>query len=849
MSHAFHLYLAGTLDKMLREDRVVVFYDPRTEFLDFIDELAVVGTGRGDLPRVLIQDTLTHLARYDGSYFALKAAVEPIMELEQPEPLLVYLPGAQRDQKGSVLMELELGGKTYEPQLKRLARNELRRRYTDGDIDEMLATENLTYQDVARFLTQEGGGGVVSMLKVLFDNDANDRILTRWLASASKDEAIESKGALPELYKLVQARLGLRLEAETPLEKARHQTRRYLLVGEFRADLTCCAPAALAIVPEPTTEEERKRGRDIVETLRVSHGVEYIAMADVIERELELAKLDIDPAHLGSVDTFRFEEQTLLGHAAHLIISGNYDEALKVVVERGRSFWVDRDVGRLAQWEGCRLMAELGQQITRVKPSVKKANGKAAAWVAAYTAEKGGWYEVDLAQRALEAWLAKMDTEPEAMCEKALTVVRRAYENLLRAMAEGFSEALSAGDWSMQGVLHQTHVYPEVVEHAGGRVAYFFVDAMRYEMGADLRQQLRDAEDVRLQAAIAALPSITPLGMAALLPGASSSFSVVEHNGNLAARIGDRVMSSSQERMKYLKSRQPGARDIDLGTLLQKPTDALAKQLDGVPLVIVRSQAIDGLGEMDGGLLARHIMDTVVGNVARAVRKLANIGIDRFVITSDHGHQFSLRKGADMTMDKPGGDTVDQHRRCWAGRGGQTSGACLRVSGAELGYDTDLDFIFPRGIAIFKTGGDPAYHHGGISLQEVVVPVLSLRLSRPATEQPMKSPVQIEGFPEVITNRTFGMRVRVDTNIFDDAPVTLRLVLISDGQEVGQAGMALDAELDRATGQVHIEPGGTANIAMMLTRDDCKKLRIVAQDPTTDAVLAQSNDIQVKLGI
>ena len=35
----------------------------------------------------------------------------------------------------------------------------------------------------------------------------------------------------------------------------------------------------------------------------------------------------------------------------------------------------------------------------------------------------------------------------------------------------------------------------------------------------------------------------------------------------------------------------------------------------------------------------------------------------------------------------------------------------------------------------------------------------------------------------------------------------------------------------------------------MLTRDDCKSLRVVALDPATDAVLDQSDEIPVKLGI
>ncbi len=405
-------------------------------------------------------------------------------------------------------------------------------------------------------------------------------------------------------------------------------------------------------------------------------------------------------------------------------------------------------------------MAELGHEVARVRPLLKKGNGTPKAWVEGYATD---WYRVDLAQRALESWVAKLDDEPEPALEKALGLVRRNHEALLKEMTQGYTAALSAAGWSVGGVLHQTRIYPELVEpaagKAGSRVAYFFVDAMRFEMAADLIEQLEGAQELRLVPAVGALPSITPIGMAALLPGASASFSVVDYKGKLAARIGDTVMPGLGERMKYLKAVRPDAVDIDLGDLLQNSTRVLEKRLGDAPLVVVRSQSIDGLGEMDGGLLARQIMDTVIGNLARAVRKLARTGVEHFVITADHGHQFSIRKEEDMLMDKPGGDSVELHRRCWAGRGGQTPAAATRVSGADLGYATDLDFLFPKGLAVFRAGGDLAFHHGGPSLQEMIVPVVTLRIPSAVAETASDSKVTLDGHPTLLTNRTFGMRV------------------------------------------------------------------------------------------
>ncbi len=854
MSHAFHRYLCKQLGEQLLRRRVVVFYDPRREFGPFVDELPEAGPGLGQLPRVFLDsqpDPTAHLARFDGSFFGLRASVEPVAKLNNPDFLIIYLPGVVRDRKNSVLMELETGGTRYEPQLKRLARNVLRQYHTDGDIDQLLASETVTYQDIADFLQQsERGATQPSMLRTIFGGLSSEDLLARWLADDAEDNVIAEKNATGELLKLIESRLGYELDSATSIGFARGKVVRYVLANDFRSDLNCDPPSIISIVPAPGTSEQLNRVRDVVARLRAAHSAAYQELADQAEATLGLSTAGINPAHIGSVDTFRFEEKALLGYADALIARKKYAEALDIISHRSRSFWIDRDVARRAQWDACRFMAELGHAVEEIHPEVSqfasKAGTSAARWLEAYTKPRG-WHRLDLLHRSLEAWVAKMNDEPEA--EKGLGVVRRHHEDVLKKMAEGFSRAFAQSGWTIPGALHQTRIYTDVVKTMGGRVAYFLVDAMRYEMGVDLAQQLQHSKDVTVRPAIAVLPSITPLGMAALLPEASSSYSVVVHRGHLAARIGDTVMPSLAERMRYLRAVRGDAKDLDLGNLLQRTTKSLTRSLDGVSLLVVRSQSIDGLGEMDGGLVARQIMDTVVGNIARAVRKLAKLGFDAFVITADHGHQFTLRKGEDMQIDNPGGKKVDLHRRCWAGHGGQTPPGCLRVSGAELGYDTDLEFIFAESLSVFRAGGDLSFHHGGVSLQELVVPVVSLRLPTQEATQRSVAVAQLADVPESVANRTIGVRVVLSATLFQTEPVSLRVVLVSEGEEVGQAGMALDAEFDRTTGVLQVMPGTEVTVGLMLIRDDCKSVRIVVQDPTNDAVLDQSDELPVKLGI
>jgi hypothetical protein len=594
------------------------------------------------------------------------------------------------------------------------------------------------------------------------------------------------------------------------------------------------------MIETPATNEQLVRIGEVADGLRNGeHAARYAELADGVESSLNLAAAEIEAATIGTTDTFRFEERLLLRRAVDLTLNGECDAAMDLAAGRARSFWVDRDVKRQQQWGACALAAELGREVARLEKEVQKTSGSAVEWVAAY-AER--WFEADRLQRRLDSWLARIDEEPEA--EQAIAVVRLAHDQLLKRMATGFAEALESSGWTVSGILSQTSVYPDIVGAAGARVAYFVVDALRFEMGAELLDQLQGAEELAIRPAVAMLPTLTPVGMAALLPGAAATFSVGESKGKLGAQIEQTFMTGLSDRLRFLKAKVPDVVEFPLEKLLGMSPSKLGAATGEASLVLVRSQEIDLAGETG---FASYVMETVVANIARAARKLASAGVEAFAVTADHGHQLASRKEEDMRIDSPGGDTVDLHRRCWIGRGGATPPGTIRVSAAELGYDSDLDFVFPKSLGVFKAGGDLAYHHGGISLQEMVVPVLTFRI--PAIPPPAASGsiVHLEGAPDAVTNRAFT--VRLSLTVLSEEPLPVRIVLLAGAAQVGEAGMAVGADFDRDAGVVALEPGTEASVGVMLLRDDCESVRLVVQDPATDAVLGSTGEIPVRLGI
>jgi len=778
--------------------------------------------------------------------FELRAVAEPHVSGDTPDALVTYVPGCERDRQGSLLMEMEKAGECYEPQLKRLARNVLRERYTDGVIDEMLASEKVTYEDLARACSETSSAAPPSILKGIFhDVSGSDALLVAWLSSDSRDSELVAKEASHELRRLVFSRLELDVSEDVSLSKMRSIVTRYMLANEFRGDYKGDSPASLGGVVRAKTKAGVVAVRELAQRLRNSSPAAYIEIADKTQSDLRLSSEAISPELLGSIDTFRFEERALLKYCGELIAAKGFADALRIIADREHSFWLDRDIGRRTHWDVCRSMANLGALAQRVHEAIRSSAMNAAGWIDAYVRD---WHRLDLAHRHLEGRVRVLDDDPD---ERALAIVRREYEDVCHAMAVGFGQAMDKAHWSVSTVLHQTRVFADVVSAQPKPVGYLFVDAMRFEMGAELASILPRTSEVSIRPAVGALPSITPIGMAALLPGASSSFNLADQNGVLGARIDDAFLSDLSGRRKYVAARLPKCVDMTLDDLLEQTKGKLEKKIEGAQVIIVRSQEIDLVGESGLGQ-ARLVMDSVIGNLARAIGKLARVGVERVVVSADHGHLFASDRDESMRIEAPGGATVDLHRRCWVGRGGATPAGCIRVPASALGYASDLDLVFPVGCGVFKAGGDLAFHHGGPSLQEMIVPVLTVYTKAQTAERGTSGEVAVPDAPSAVTNRIFAVTIRsgsANLAMFTEAKA-LRPLLIAGDKQVGAVCTAAEGAFDATTGCVTVPPNGSITVAFLLNDDSASSLRITIQDPTTDAELYRSPaEIPIRLGV
>lgn len=853
--HPLHDYIAGRIAEHVRGRRVVVLYDPRAELSEFFRE-AAGGEPAGRLLSVELDGRAVSLFTFDGSFLQARDAVEPLTDGAEPKEVVLHVPGrSPGDPTSSLLMELEKAGCVYNARtLKEYARSVLRQKYDDMKIDQMLASDRLGYGDYVGLCRDQEGGG--SLLKAVFDTSDPTTILASWLCDDEVDVDLEKKGAWGELRAMARARLGLDLPADGDGARLRAVASRYVLANEFREDLVAAAvvtgPAAsaLATVPKVAGKDELKAVRDLARRLRERDPRAYVVLADAAQAELRLDTGSVPGDALGAIDTFRFEEAAAAKTAFGMVAEERFEDAKRLVVARGESFWTAQDPEREAVWQVCRLMIELGDVAASVRIAVSKQGGDAGVWIDRYASGEDAWFHLDLAQRRFETLLPSVEAEID---EAAVAVVQRVYEDVIRRMTEGFVKAIEQDGWSVPKVLRQTRVWTDVVSSRARPVAYIFVDAMRFEMGHELADRLGAGNEVQLRPAVAALPSITPVGMAALLPGAAASFSVVQQGGRLGAKIDQAFLPDRASRQKYLEGVAPGVVQLELDEVISMSANTLKQRIGGAQLVTIHSTDIDGAGENPiSTAQARRVMSAVIADLARALRNLAAAGVEDAVITADHGHLFfGDHRPPSMRMDAPGGDTVDLHRRCWIGRGGVTPPGSVRVAGTKLGYATDLEFVYPMSTAVFKAGGDLAFHHGGPSLQEIVVPVLTVKAKRGgAGKAPAKSPLSVSHDFEKITNRIFTIKIELtgrSKGLFEDVIVVRPMVTAGD-REVAQAALAHGAELDN--GRLKLQSGTVASIGFMLTDDTVQTVKIQVLDAETDAPLYVSEAaIPVRLGV
>lgn len=290
-------------------------------------------------------------------------------------------------------------------------------------------------------------------------------------------------------------------------------------------------------------------------------------------------------------------------------------------------------------------------------------------------------------------------------------------------------------------IAKQRDFHSHYVRHLAGKNSRAFViisDALRYEVAAELCDTIirTTKGTAKLDAVQAVFPSITKFGMASLLPGRKLSV-----NENMDVLVEGMPTRSTSEREKILCASNPSSVAVQYSDVLNMKRTERRELVSGKEVIYIYHNTIDAIG--DKAPTEKKVFEACED----AMQELSNIlrivindmqGTDIF-ITADHGFLYTyspLSEGEKVAKSAFSGEVYEVGRR-YAITESNTSADFLipvQLDGEISG--TPIKGFTPQDSTRIKiSGGGENYVHGGVSLQELVVPVITFKNLRTTSKK------------------------------------------------------------------------------------------------------------------
>lgn len=339
-------------------------------------------------------------------------------------------------------------------------------------------------------------------------------------------------------------------------------------------------------------------------------------------------------------------------------------------------------------------------------------------------------------------------------------------------------------------IAKQEDFYRSRIKNSDTRVFVIISDALRYEVAASLADQLRreTQSKVSLSSMQSIFPSITKFGMAALLPHKELS---AEVRNDILTVFADAQSTASTNRDKVLKNENPSSVALQYKNIIGMKRAERSALVKGMDVVYLYHDTIDD---------ASHTSDTSVFPACdKAISELKNLvriivnefGGTRIMITADHGFLYTYSPlTEDDKVDKTSfnGMDVEYGRRYAIMQKGAAPKYLMPVK--FLDGKSEFDGFAPReSIRIKMNGGGLNFVHGGISLQEMVVPVIEYRYLRNDSMEYKRNKQKYDTKPVTvsllsanrkISNMIFSLNFYQKDAVGDNREATTYLVYFTD---------------------------------------------------------------------
>lgn len=704
----------------------------------------------------------------------------------------------------------------------------------EEEINELFRGNTPTFETIDAL---DGGGSDWPTLKSVLGAESPLEILETFLtADESIRSSLEANDTwVGEMHRLSENVFGVFLKTKgRKWRSLAEEMWRGLLFSEFAFDLPGGLPAELEAVPRA-----KAGSRDLVFKLcaqlreRRPFQAAYIEQANRVEEELGLYGRMKETADLGQRDTFAFEERSFLRRGVQAILAEDFDAARKVVKLHENSIWL-REGNSAESWDLVTKALMLLVKITDFSPLIVENSRSLKDLVLFYTSSAK---EVDRLQREFEQAVETALSSDE-LIEELLGVARKKYRGFIQKLNECFLSLVSQKGWPVpelgaNSTLFDQAVAPHLEERR--KVAFFMVDALRFELAAELEKELGKSAQTTLKPVAAQLPTVTPFGMASLLPKASERLVFESRSGTLVPVIDGQVTKSPSERMTYLQ-KVYGDR-VEMLHLDELVASKKWKPKNGTNLVVVKTNEIDELGELQPKTALVEIPRQLKKLIA-AVNRLRQAGWERIVIGTDHGFLILHEYEAGDVAPKPTGTWALSKDRCLIGSGEGSQHVYRFVPGDLMIPTREEDYVVPRQMVPIVRG--KTYFHSGLSLQECVLPLIEVDLSFKG-DGVLDAPIVEIGYRKGKTDKVTSRRPSLELHMQagglfaqDEGLEILLEAYDSKGRVVGE--VITGPNVNPATQGVRLSLGDSITAGLRMDDDFEGAFTVKASNPLTGVV-------------
>ncbi|WP_026701735.1 BREX-1 system phosphatase PglZ type A [Salibacterium aidingense] len=348
-------------------------------------------------------------------------------------------------------------------------------------------------------------------------------------------------------------------------------------------------------------------------------------------------------------------------------------------------------------------------------------------------------------------------------------------------------------EWKIDGVLNQQEFYMKYIDShvfRGERVFVIISDALRYDVGVEvadrLEQETRGSSDVTSMLSV--IPSVTKLGMAALLPHRD-----IELDDKTNVSVAGQSTKGTENREKILQKRAENALAVSYHDVKAMNKSGRREYFKGSKLNYIYHNTIDATGDnASTEKFTINAVEQAINEIYDIVKMISDeLSGTNIYITSDHGFIYQRKPLEESDkLEQNDLSAVERKRRYLLSNERQQIDGLLRVPLKNIVADDDKWNVYvPKSTIRFKMKGQGVnFVHGGASMQEVVVPLITFRNARRGqahSKETEQVDVKLTNTSRKITNSLFKLSFFQSEKIEGKViPRTVRIYMVDDEENV-----------------------------------------------------------------